>query len=96
MIWNWIRLYLLIGVCVIAFEWIILIIAKEGVLYESNMGPAAKAACAVAVFLVEVVIWPRQLFVMVYSSYKVLAGKLSNEELMEISLRKKNESIKEE
>jgi len=95
MIWNWIRLYLLIGACVIAFEWILLIITKEGILFEKNMKPATKAACAVAVFLVEVVIWPRQLFVMVYSLYKVLTGKLSNEEWMQINSRK-NESIKEE
>lgn len=77
MIWNWIRLYLLIGACVITFEWILLIIAKEGVLFAKNIKPAAKAALAVAVFLVEVAIWPRQLFVMVCSWYKVLTGILS-------------------
>lgn len=84
MIWQFIRLYLAIGVCVIAFEWMLLIIAKKGMLFAKNLKPATKAACVVPVFLVEVAIWPRQLFVMACSWYKALTGKLSNEELIEI------------
>lgn len=77
------KIYLLIGIIVITLEWILLVIAKEGVFFEKSMRIIERILSAPFIFLIEVLIWPRQAFVMFYSLYRLLAGKCSYAELME-------------
>lgn len=86
-----VRLYLLIGVVAIGIEWIILSFEKRGILFEYNYHDYPrpiwmKITMIVSVFMIEICIWPRQVFVILAGLFKVISGKCSNKDIEEYGL----------
>ena len=77
MIWEWIRLYLLIGACVIGLEWFILIIGRRRLLESKKTD---ERIAEVVAFFFEILIWPCQVYRSISCIFKLRSGSLSDEE----------------
>lgn len=73
--WNFILWYFILGFIVMGIEWTLLYFSKSGI-FDSNEGLLMK----VLVFLIEVVIWPRQLFLMIRGTIRFYRGTLTDED----------------
>lgn len=77
MIWEWIKLYLLIGVFLVGLELIILSFGR-GRLLESDK--TEERIGEVLAFFVEILIWPYELYLFVQALFRIRNGSMSDKE----------------
>ena len=76
--------YFVIGVIVTLIEWILLGISKSGVLFECDEPIGGRIIIAFFVFVVEVILWPRQLGCALFIIIRMFSGKCNDDDVQEM------------
>lgn len=77
MILQWIWLYLSIGISVICIEWMVLSLWRKRIFVSINLGLRIAQMTA---FLIEVIIWPRQVWAFARTIARIKRGTMNRQE----------------